>query len=199
MDSELIESILDEGEADGLVFEDEDLSGRDLSTVIFRNCSFISCDLECTSFSRGGLMSSSISDSDLSRADFSGAYIKDSEIVGSRLYGTVFSSSRIKNAGIVRSSARYSSFSSASASLLRIEQSSFTDSAFDEMKCTGCIFSSSDFSRSSFRGTSMNAIDLHESSIESIALSEDFHELRGARLDITQMMCIAALLSVEIV
>ena len=53
-------------------------------------------------------------------------------------------------------------------------------------------------SGSSFRGTGLDGISLIGSDISGISLSEDLRELRGASLDIAQVMDIARMIGITV-
>ena len=198
MDQETLEEILSEGEAVGISFSGEDLSFRDFTGVVFRDCTFSSCRLEGMAIRGGGIMSSRIIDSDLARIECQDARLADVSLVSCRLPGASFARSSIKRMEIISSSGLYASFSSSHASCLCIRECMLEDSSFEDMKCTSCSIEHTSLRRSQFRGTWLRDIRLCGSDIEGIALSPDLHELRGAVLDTAQALSVARLLGIEL-
>lgn len=70
---------------------------------------------------------------------------------------------------------------------------------FSSLKAKDLSIRDSDLTRSSFLGTMLSTLDLRGSDITGIFVSDTMRELRGARLDVPQLIQLSGLLGIELI
>ena len=123
---------------------------------------------------------------DLSGADFSECLLSNVSFKSSKLTGIHLSRCRIKKLIIEGCVCRYSSFDESAMADSRFSSSDFSSSSFSNMKISSSSILQSELSFSSFIRTGLASLDLSDSIIDGIALSEDLSEIRGAKLSFDQ-------------
>lgn len=184
--ADFLEALSSDMEAEGFEIAGASFREESFDGCIIRSSVIRSSDMSGVSF-RGGAFTDVIFDGvDLSGADLSECLLSNVSFISSKLTGIHLSRCRIKKLIIEGCVCRYSSFDESAMADSRFSSSDFSSSSFSNMKISSSSILQSELSFSSFIRTGLASLDLSDSIIDGIALSEDLSEIRGAKLSFDQ-------------
>lgn len=180
-------------------FKGEEINGLLCEKVEMTGCTFISCRLLSCDFSKAYFDRVSFENCSLANSDFSHSFWKDSELKDCGAQGIKLTDAVLRRCILCGCRLDYAGFQQALMEDTLLEDCSFVSALLGETKMKKVRFvrdrfESTDFFRTSFRG-----IDLSTCELAGPILSEDFRELKGARLNAFQALEIVKLMGIEVV
>ncbi len=192
-------SMQDDSCIEDMIFENEDITETDISSIEFENVRFVKCDLKKCNFSRSRFYHADFINCNLSLSDFSKTFWKKVTIIESNVVGGKFVESLIKETNIRNSIFDYSNFFNASLDNCLFNESKFAESSFTESKLKKVHLKKVVFTGADFFKTSLRGIDLSDCIIDGIKISADLFELKGAKINPEQAMELIRVFDIEIV
>lgn len=176
------------------VYSNEDFSELNFSDMIFENCRFLEC-----SFRKSGFVDVLFKSCDFSNSDFNEGYFSRVHFILSKGVGADFFKSIIKDTLIKDSNFKYANFDLTSFDYVILNENDFTNAGFSECKIRKLDINLCKFVMTNFFKTSLKGLDFSDSFIDGIILSDNFSEIKGAKVSEMQAMELAKLLGIIIV
>lgn len=181
------------------LFKGEEIEGVYVGRVEFRfvrfeNCRILSCD-----FMKAYFEQVEFYNCDCSNSDFSESYWRESGIVGTKGQGAKFTDAVFRNTKIRESKLDYANFGQAFMENLVVEDCSFVSAFLSELKLKRTVFVRNKFESTDFYKTSLKGMDLSTCELEGPLLSDDFREIKGAKLSPEQAVNVAKMLGIVVV
>lgn len=162
--------------------------------VCFKKCRFVSCDFSGSMFYNVKLLNC-----DFSNCRFQSCYFKDTEILGCKGNGGDFSQSTFRKTLIEEGCYHYANYEGTLWDSSRLKECDFNEAFFPEVKFKKIQFEKVNLAETDLFKTQLEGIDLSDSNIEGIMISDTFRELRGLKISPWQAMDLVRFLGVEIV
>lgn len=177
----------------GITCEGEDFSYMRFSGVKFRNCRFWDC-----SFSHGEFTDVLFESCDLSGCDLGDGYMErvvfhSCKGVGAKLAGMV-----LKHLSLEECNFDDANFDSSRLELVRFFKTRLYNSSLTACRCRQVSWSEAGLKNASFFKTSLRGMDLSDSEITGIVVSDDNKELSGVIVDLFQAAELAKKMGVVI-
>ncbi len=172
--------------------------GIDLSAFTLRGVRFEGCRFAAARFARADFNDVVFKGCDVSNCDFSSARWVRCQMEGGKAMGANFSGGAWWHTLFLHTNLRYANLHD-----LRLESAAFDNCDLSEAYLTqaqnkGFAFYQCKLFRTSFFKTRLAGIDLTSCELEAITVSDDFTELRGAKVTPFQAADLARLLGVVI-
>lgn len=185
----------------GLEFQsldNEDLSLLNADDLVFRSCVFSSVSFSSSVMERVVFDGCTFTDCDLSFSSLQFCSIRSCKFIS-----CAFHSAQLTDSRIVSSSFEQSNFHYASFGQCKIEKTVFSlcdlrESDLSALKHKKLSIVSSDLERAVITGTCLKDLDLSESKLDGLLFSDTASELRGAELDVSQLIQIAPNLGIKL-
>lgn len=174
--------------------ENLDAERAEFFRVRFQNCRFWEC-----SFVKASFVNAEFIGCDFSNCDFSHSYWKETRIDTCKAQGTKFCGSVWKDSKIENTNLDYANYNGAAMEKTEAVMCSFTSASLSEMKLKNAVFDRDKFDSTDFYKTLLKGIDLSGCELSHILLSDDFREVKGARLSALQAVEIAKMLGITVV
>lgn len=173
---------------------DEELEDLTCAQTVFEQCNFAGCSLKQCSFTDVIFRLC-----DFSNCDMTGGYFCRCELYDCKGSGAKFNESGLNQVAFVGGAFRYASFDRC-----RLDHVTLSHCDWSEAYVTGCFLrnfepTESDLIRTTFFQTPLRNVNLSESRIDGIILSNEYRELRGAIVNAHQAAMLAQLLGVTVV
>ena len=180
------------------------IEGEDASFLVLDPLSAEECTCRAVDFSSSQLTGASISGCTFTSCDFSSCDLTGTHMVGVRFEectfrGTILVETSLKNVTFHSCYMQYSSLGSSRMDTVSFDECSLVESDLSSLRHRRLEIVHSRLERASFTGTALRDVDLSGSDITSVFLSQDLCEMRGARLDVSQVMQLASSLGIRIV
>jgi uncharacterized protein YjbI with pentapeptide repeats len=205
----MLEALAEGGNyAEGLTFTGEDLSAddpadattaADLTQAEFTGCIFDHCLLSGVQLKRASLTDCTFKGCDLSNAKAHGTWWVGCSLRSCRLDGIELVEALLRGCSFDGCSAIYANLGKAILERTSIVDSRCKEAFVQEARLKRVTFDAVDLTRADFFRTSLKGVDLSGCTIDGISVSEDFHELKGAKVSPEQAVGLAMLLGVTIV
>lgn len=172
---------------------DLNLSGMTFSGLLFDRCSLTNADLQRCTFRNCIWLDSNISNSRLNHSSW-----LDCRLSGVKGVGVDFTAARLDRCRWRQCLFPYANFTAARLRRQLIARSDFSEAVFSETTFKYLELHESNFTRATFFKTPLEGIDFTSSRIDALRLSDNFHELRGARINVSQAIDLARRLGIEV-
>lgn len=189
-----------EGEPlEGAIFKDETVTDLDMSNVRFDSVQFINCRFISSRFVRASFYDSILKNCDLSNCDLSNSYWKGTVIQESKAVGSNFDHGFFRETKLTGGVFNYSNYGSSVWESCAISECDIREAFLSEAKFKKIRLTKVDFTRTSFFKTPLKNVDLSDCVIDGFSVSDDFRELRGAKLNALQAVGIASMMGIKVV
>lgn len=195
-----IRTVLDEENfLQNKIYRGEELEGffggkLEAQNVVFENCRFLCCDFTKAYFSKVQFLNC-----DCSNSDFSDSYWSNSIVSRTKAQGAKFTNGVLKKTHFEFCKLDYANFGQAVLEDTSMVSCSFISAFLSELKLKRSSFHQNRFESTDFFKTSLKGVDLSDCELEGVLLSENFWEIKGAKLNALQAVEIAKLLGIHIV
>ena len=176
----------------------EDFSSFEFNAKTFDFCVFSSCIFRSSSLVSSSFLNVKFIDCDLSQANFQLSHLTSVEFIRCKLSGTSFLETKMKNTKFAECNFMYATLTDSILLSTTISSSSLLDCALESISGKKIVIERSKLSGSSLKNTCLSLIDFKGSDLSAIYLSDDRHELKGSRLDVSQALDIIRGFSVDI-
>lgn len=187
---------------------DKEISGIDETAGCYRDFDFSCYHFEDSSFTGIEFYNSDFSDSsfinvsfyncNLSSCVFDLSLMNRVSFKDCILSGASFIEAKAKNVKIESSNMMYSTLDKLTGFGLDIHSSNLHGSSLRGLNLKNSRIVKSDMSSSNIQGTILSSLSLKDSDITGIFFS-DLKEIKGAKLDVNQVMAIASVLGIQII
>ncbi|MBS7009702.1 pentapeptide repeat-containing protein [Anaerostipes sp.] len=166
----------------------------ELDHVTFKKCRFTACDFSGSMFYHVKFLNC-----DFSNCRFQSCYFKDTEILGCKGDGGDFSQSTFRRTLIEEGCYHYANYEGTLWDSCRLRGCDFCEAFLAEVKFKKVKFEKVNLSKTDFFKTKLDGIDLSDSNIEGIMISDSFRELYGLKISPWQAMDLVRFLGVKII
>lgn len=197
--AEIEQALLEERPLGGAVYMDETLTMPQLGRLEAEDVRFIRCCFSGCNFEKACFYRSRFENCDFSSCIFRDSYWKECIVNDGRGNGANFDHASLHAVEMTGVPMRYANFAGALLDGCRLQKCDLSDAGFADVKLRKTVFSQINFQQADFFGTMLKGMDLSDSQIDGIQLSENARELKGARVNAEQALTFARRLGIIIV
>lgn len=165
----------------GITCEGEDFSYMRFSSVKFQNCRFWNC-----SFAHGEFADVLFESCDLSGCDFDEGYMERIIFHSCKGVGAKFTGMVLKHLYLEECNFEDANFDSSRLEHMRILRTRMDNGNLTACRCKQIFWSEASLKNASFFKTSLRGMDLSDSEIGGLTVSDDNRELSGVIVDLFQ-------------
>ena len=195
---DVYDAILEETPIQDVSYEEEHISqmrcaGTEFDHVTFSKCRFEFCDFSTVCFYHVKFYDCVFQD-----CDFSKCYFRDCIFSDCNADHGEFCESIFRHTDVIDGSYIYGNFSKAIWENGKIEGSLFQNSFMSENKLKKMKFEKVNFKNTDFFKTKLKGMDLSSCVLEGIKVSDEFSELKGIKIDVSQAVDMVLVFGIQI-
>lgn len=164
--------------------------------VLFEQVLFRRVNLMQTNLSRAQMLDVRFETCDLVGAEWEKVHLNRVECIGSRLMGLKLIKAEIENVFVKDCNAEFAIFWDAVFKGVRFEHCILGETSFERADLSGVVFHDCDLRKADLRGAKLVGTDFRGSRIDGLQVG--LKELRGAIVDPSQTLYLAALLGITV-
>ena len=180
-------------------YEDEEIDAFSFERMEFSRVHFTRCKFQRCVFARAGFYDCIFEDCDISYSVFSDSYWRRCTLNAVKGVNADLHVAILRETVLNDCSLRCLNLTGAKLESVTFNRCMLMDSFFNELKTKQLKLNDCDLTRVDFFKTPLKGLDLSTCRISGIALSDDLHEIAGAKISSAQAVDIAVMLGVKIV
>lgn len=192
-------SLEEEMPLEGEVFINEAVAQLQAPKAEFCRLRFEKCRFEGCHFQKASFLNVEFVNCDFSNCVMEDTYWKMVSFLDCKGQGANFTNGVFRNVKVAGCKLDYANFTRGLWDNLEIRQTTFVSASLSEMKLKKIFLEGDRFEKTDFFRTPLKGVDFSRCDLEQIILSDDLHEIRGAKLSPEQAVDIARLLGVTVV